>query len=316
MASSTASTPLSTAESQFVPESALPARLKLLRWLGKQTWIPHGQDRLLRSIWSPDTGEHFLFEVDFFGLRYRGDLARFIDWVIFTYRSYSYCELCLLDALSKEIRTQRGSLHFIDVGANVGQHSLFMSGRADQVYSFEPVKSTCTVLEQQIRLNNLSNVRVSPYALGASDEMMKFHPGKANNSGIGTFVPEPNVEYKDPIDLQIRKGDDLLDEVGCPRVDLLKVDVEGFEEFVFRGLNRHIFADRPAVLSELSDRSREHFGSEEELGKLFWDGAVFADVSGRQGCSYVLKPFRFAETREMLIVPPELGGFVQSQMVR
>ncbi|WP_446744714.1 FkbM family methyltransferase [Silvibacterium acidisoli] len=315
MASSTTSTSVSTSESPFTHESALPARLKLLRWLGKQTWIPRGQDLLLRKIWSPDAGQHFLYEVDFFGLRYRGDLARFIDWVIFAYRSYSYCELCLLDALGKEIRTRRGALHFIDVGANVGQHSLFMSVRADKVYSFEPVKSTCTVLEKQISLNNLSNVLVSPYALGATDEVMKFHAGKSNNSGIGTFVPEPDVEYKDPIDLQIRKGDDLLDEIGCTRVDLLKVDVEGFEEFVFRGLSRHILEDRPAVLSELSDRSREHFGSEEELRKLFWDGAVFADVSGRQGCSYVLKPFRFGETREMLIVPPELGSFVQSRIV-
>ena len=42
----------------------------------------------------------------------------------------------------------------------------------------------------------------------------------------------------------------------------MKVDVEGFEPFVFQGLKERIHKDRPPVLTEMTDRSREGFGSE------------------------------------------------------
>src|ERR1700722_15372180 len=114
---------------QSAPGTELPFRLKLLRQIGKQTWIPRGQDRLMRAIWDPDTSPSFPFEVEFFGMTYGGDLARFIDWSVFAYGSYAYAELSLLEALAAEIRTKRGHVFFFDVGANVGHHSLFMAGR-------------------------------------------------------------------------------------------------------------------------------------------------------------------------------------------
>jgi len=57
-----------TLDADYVREDRFPARLQLLRWLGRQSWMTKGQDFLLRKIHSPDSGAHFLFDIDFFGL--------------------------------------------------------------------------------------------------------------------------------------------------------------------------------------------------------------------------------------------------------
>ncbi len=100
-------------DASVVRESQFPIRLKLLRWFGRQTWIPRGQDRILRRIWNPDSGRNYCFEVDFFGRRYPGDLAHLIDWTVFVYGSYCYHELSLLEALSNEIRKRKGEVFFL-----------------------------------------------------------------------------------------------------------------------------------------------------------------------------------------------------------
>ena len=77
---------------EYQDESQFPPRLRMLRWIGRQRWIPRGQDALLRAIRSPDDQQHYYFEIDFFGQRYRGDLGHFVDWLVFCYGSVAYPE--------------------------------------------------------------------------------------------------------------------------------------------------------------------------------------------------------------------------------
>jgi hypothetical protein len=163
------------------------ARLKLLRWMGKQTWIPRGQDRLLRTIWHPDGNSSFPFEVDFFGMRYPGDLARSIDWTVFAYGAYAYAELILLEALATAIKKKRGHAFFFDVGANVGHHSLFMANKSDEVIAFEPFKPLQRLIQEKAELNHLNHLRIVPFALGEADEVREYYPGMTVNPEPGPF---------------------------------------------------------------------------------------------------------------------------------
>src|SRR5271165_881169 len=301
-------------DARVMDENQFSPRLKLLRWLGRQTWIPRGQDWMMRKIFHPESGESFFFEVDFFGMRYPGNIAQFIDWTVFAYGSHAYCELSLLESLAKEIRKKRDSVVFFDVGANVGHHTLFMSNKANRIFAFEPFPPLQQLIAQKIATNNLTNVEIVPFGLGERDETLRYYPGGAANSGTGTFIPEEAGTYQQPIDLPIRNADRLFTELGLPRIDLLKVDVEGFEPLVFRELASRILRDRPAILSELTERSRIGFGGETAFRALFWEGAAFAGVHGRNGCSFQLKPFHFETTGEMLIVPPEMADFVHSRL--
>jgi FkbM family methyltransferase len=247
-------------------------------------------------------------------MRYQGDMALYIDWKVFAYGCSTYCELSLLKALANEVRSRRGDVVFLDNGANVGHHTLFMAPNADRVIAFEPFADNRKLIEQKIAMNHLSNVQVLPYALGAKDEKLQYHPGGAVNSGTGTFMPIDIGTYQDPIEIQVRNGDGLCREFNLPRVDLMKVDVEGFEPFVFQGLKERIHKDRPPVLTEMTDRSREGFGSEAGMKELFWDGAIFAEVHGREGHDYSLRPLHYATAGEILIVPPEWADFVSSRL--
>ena len=297
-----------------VPENKFPVRLKLLRWTGKQAWIPGGHDWLLRRIWHPDAGRHFPFEVDFFGMRYAGDLVRFVDWKVFAYGSHASNELTLLEALAAEIRNKRGHVFFFDVGANVGHHTLFMANKSDAVFAFEPFAPLQNLIRQRIELNQLDNIRVIPFALGDGDAIQSYYPGDVVNPGTGTFLPDAGEINRVPVSLEIRKGDALCDELNLPPIDILKVDVEGFEPKVFRGLNERIRRDRPAVLTEFTAESRAGYASEDAFRKSWWEGAVFAEVCGRNGHPFKLKPFVYDKSYEALIVPPELAYFVKDRL--
>jgi FkbM family methyltransferase len=287
-----------------------PARLKLLRWLGKQHWIPRGQDWVMRKVWHPDSGRSFPFEVDFFGARYPGNLASFIDWSVFAYGAYASEELSLLGALAAEIRRQRGHVFFFDVGANAGHHSLFMASRSDAVIAFEPFAPLQQLIQEKADLNGLRDLRIVPFALGAVDESRQYFPGNAANPGTGTFLPEEGESHQAPIPLEIRNGDAICEALQLPPIDILKVDVQGYEPLVFRGLQQRIRRDRPAILTEFSAASLHGYSSESEFRKSFWDGAIFAGVTGRSGrLAYKLVPFIYGRTEEVLILPPEMANF-------
>lgn len=300
------------------PEASLPSRLRLLRFMGRQNWIPRGQDRILRAIWHPDSGKSFPFVVDFFGFRYPGNLAQFLDWTVFAYGCYSWSELSLLAAVTSELRRRKSRIVFFDVGANLGHHTLFMAGQADEIVAFEPFPPLQEKIRHKLELNHLFNVRVVPFGLGDADSTMKYHPGGGSNSGTGTFVPEEVGNYEKAVELRIRQGDRLSSELALPPIDIMKNDVEGFEPAVLRGFRERISRDRPVVLMEVSDRSRNGFKSEEGLRSCFWEGAVLAGVVGRPGRKYRLVPFRFSgpgAVDETLVAPPEMADFINRQLV-
>ena len=289
-------------------------RLWLLRLVGRQTWIPKGRDFLARKILHPDHGHDLAFEAGFFGMRYPGNLSQYIDWMVFTYGSSCSSELTLLADLATELRRNKREITFFDIGGNVGHHSLFMAPRADRVVVFEPFPWLQEKIREKIALNRVANVQVVPVALGEVNTTLTYYPGGGSNSGTGTFVPEEDGLYKDPVELMVRNGDELCDELRLPPIDLIKIDVEGLEPSALRGLARHIQRSRPPILMELSDRSRAGYGSEENFRSSFYDRALFAEVTGLPGRVYQLKPLRFQSASELLVLPPEMSDFLSRRM--
>jgi FkbM family methyltransferase len=299
-----------SAEIKYFRADEFPLRMRLLRWLGRQTWIPKGQHRLLYFVMAPEKAPDYPFEVDFFGKRYRGNLADYIDWMVFAYGSYASSELALLKDAADYLRQKRSApIHFVDVGANSGHHTLFMAGIADQTIAFEPFPGLVRAIEAKIALNNLANVKLIPAALGARNEVRDYFLGEGANAGTGTFIANEGERAATPIQLSIRRGDDVLAEEKLARLDLLKVDVEGFEPFVFEGLRQRILADRPIILTEMTEKSYQHLGSEKAFRDLFYEGARFACVAGRSGHGYRLEPFQYGITFETVILPPEYAEF-------
>ena len=137
----------------------------------------------------------------------------------------------------------------LDVGANIGCTSLLFGQLSQEVVSFEPSPSTFKFLSTNVKNSNHLNIEVKNFGLGA--EKANLALTYAPNNRSGAFVSDKlqasaghNIE-----EIEIRKGDDC---VSNGLVHLIKIDVEGFEKEVLKGLHRTIEQDHPIVVLELN----------------------------------------------------------------
>ncbi len=235
------------------------------RFLWNRKWVPrrllrHLYKRLARRGAAPDIP----FVADFFGLRYQGNLNNNIDFNIYFYGAFEKPLLFFLrDTFTKLPGEQRV---FVDIGANVGQHSLFMSAQGAQVHAFEPFRQVREQFMRQIEANGLQNISVHPLGLGNENTRLPFFAPTGTNAGIGSFdagsVGKGNVSIGE---LQLARGDDYFSRHGIDRIDLLKIDVEGYEKLVLEGLRESLLRERPIVVCEMTFGNALSFASIEDL---------------------------------------------------
>src|SRR5262249_46518695 len=198
-----------------------------------------------------------------------GVLINLLEWSVYIYGAYGNYELQLLGDIAEALHTEIEHITFYDVGANVGQHTLFMSKRAEEVVSFEPFEPVRTKLLQKLEENKIRNVRVFPFGLGARDEDLAFISPTGANMGTGSFRVAADVEVG--LKLPVRQGDALFTAKQLPRIDVMKVDVEGFESAVFHGLRERLRRDRPIIVMEISGTDRSGFGTLDGFANAMYD---------------------------------------------
>jgi FkbM family methyltransferase len=216
---------------------------RLLRALGHQRYLRFGvRDRILRRFDDPARADATEFVTPFFGARYRGQFDSFIDWSTYYYGAYSRDDLDLIDDLLTAWRHPV----FVDVGANVGHHTLFAATRCRRVIAIEPFEPLTRRIQQKIDENGLTNVTIVTCGLAERDGVAAYVPPTTHNRGTGAFgVPEAGS-----VSLPVRRGDDVLAEAGASAPSFIKIDTEGLEPQVLRGLAKTLAGARPMVFVE------------------------------------------------------------------
>jgi FkbM family methyltransferase len=154
-------------------------------------------------------------------------------------------ERAVQDALVRHL--EAGAV-FFDVGANRGALTLLggrLVGEGGTVVALEPLPENATALRANVALNLLENVRVVEAAAGAVDGTARLYRA-ADHSAASLMQPTA-----DAIDVAVVALDDAIDRAELPAPDVLKIDVEGAELDVLRGLERQLRARHPVVICEL-----------------------------------------------------------------
>lgn len=212
------------------PVSGASRMLRNLHYLVPER--PHGQ-RVVRTV------EGLLIEIDPY--QHKGS-----ERVIYTTGSYESGTLRLIGKLLPPGGT------FIDAGANIGLmtvHAARQVGIDGRVIAFEPAPDSYATLCSNLQLNELDHVKVLQLALGRQQGRAKLRQPSHTNRGARTLqeVDTPTTG----VNVAVAVLDEVLRTHDVKHVDLIKIDVEGWELEVLAGAHQMLSAaDRPALIVE------------------------------------------------------------------
>ncbi len=141
----------------------------------------------------------------------------------------------------------------LDIGAHIGYYSLLASalvGPGGHVYAFEPSPSNFRALRQNVERNALANVTAVNAALGAAHDRAVLYEGPGTNTGRATLRPSlvDDLTTRTRADVDVITIDEAVPQSEQERVRLVKIDVEGSEVDVLRGLEPVFARDRPLTV--------------------------------------------------------------------
>lgn len=273
----------------------------LLQKLGRYDSIsPRQRKKIIWKICELTNFSDHPFEIDFFGLKYKGHTKNLIDRYVYFLGAYEKGMLKLIEKTLKESSDKV----FLDIGANVGHHTLFASKFASQVFAFEPYEEVRKSLEEKIILNNLKNVTVVPNALGSINEELSFFEPADFNTGTGSFIKDFKPTNKDKgLKLAVRNGGELFQELGIYTASLIKLDVEGFEASVLKGIISFIEIYWPVIIMEYSRESKKLFDENPEVKDFLRKNYEMKVFNNPNKVNYKLLPWDFEKYGDTVLTP-------------
>jgi FkbM family methyltransferase len=149
---------------------------------------------------------------------------------------------------------------FVDIGANVGNHAIFVSKilNAKKVIPFELHPDAVVILTTNIALNDCQNMDPSFLGYGVSSSAERLSPRRAtygNNLGGTRFKPKGSGDVQS---FPTICADTALDNTW---VDFIKIDVEGMELDALNSLEQTVERCRPTMLVEVDNYNHDLFAT-------------------------------------------------------
>ena len=178
------------------------------------------------------------------------DIRESIERKTYFIREYEKKRMDKLHLFSKKINSEI----LIDIGANIGFYSILSSSRFGQIYSFEPNERNFKVLKKNIENNKLKNIKILNFGLGENEEVLI---GNSNTKGklFQTSGFAINKDNKKGERVLVKKGDDILQFKN--KTLTIKIDVEGFEFFVLKGLKNNLINNSCVLQIEIWEKNND-----------------------------------------------------------
>ena len=173
-------------------------------------------------------------------------------------------------------QTLHGGAFVLDVGANIGLYTMkaaAIAGEHGHVFAVEPLPRNHRALYGGIVQNGYTNVSVLPFAASDRPGLIPAICALDSSNGI---VGVRSAGDSEEIMVPTQRLDDILATI--PRLDVVKIDIEGHEPVAWRGMTALLKKHQPAVFSEFSPVAMRNVGND-PLDYLEMIFAYSSDVS-------------------------------------
>ena len=181
------------------------------------------------------------------GVFYQLDISDVIGHSLFFF-NYYFAPLEVFNLL-------RTDSVFIDVGANIGTVAMRAANIcvSGHVYAFEPDPNHVKSLKINQQLNSFSNITIIPRALGSKPSQAVLSKLEQRNAGMSRILPLEHANRYNSNPIEIVTLDDEMEQLRPSRIDLIKIDVEGYEFHVLMGAQKTIARYQPILIIEVID---------------------------------------------------------------
>jgi FkbM family methyltransferase len=226
-----------------------PPAPEWVHWLARATrrFQPKGIDRIVRMLYPPGNDRPIRSVVDYDdGLLFHCDTQSFLEWYIFFYGAFRPEVSRLIN------RMLRPGQVAIDIGANVGMHSVIMANRVGptgHVVVFEPDPHPMGRLRRNMALNGIDWVTTVEAAVSARSETRTFylHDDTIGNFANASLVAANVGKQTASVEMQVVSIDEWMRDNPLPRVDVVKLLAQGEEYNALQGMRGLIERDRPKI---------------------------------------------------------------------
>lgn len=161
-------------------------------------------------------------------------------------------ELWMGKCLEAFVNAKSGSV--IDVGVNVGVYlvKLRVVSADIEYYGFEPSPVCNYYTSELIRMNGFRNAKVLPVALSDEYDVKTLYANRLGDKSASLIYETKNLgELGYSSDILTVPGDDFIGKLGISEIAAIKIDVEGAELLVLKGLQKTIDRYRPFLYVEV-----------------------------------------------------------------
>ena len=169
---------------------------------------------------------------------------------------FGRCEYDELRVLEQKVFSKIDCVNFscLDIGAYVGNHSVFFANFFSDVYSFEPYPDSYHLLK--FNSKNFKNIKTFNFGSSDIDENQYLYTATnttvSRNTLFSDRVEQKKIDqiYPKKIKVELKNLDNLLKENKVKKISFIKIDIEGYEYKALIGLKNTINNDSPIIALE------------------------------------------------------------------
>jgi FkbM family methyltransferase len=196
---------------------------------------------------------------------------------------------------------------FLDIGANAGYFSLLASrrvGESGKVLAVEPNPAMVKQLHQNTERNGLTNISIAEVACSDSVEVRDLYVGNPYNTG-NSSLSRDNLAWTKSVQVTCTTTDLLIEKYNFQRVDLVKIDVEGAELQVLRGMTTVLKRLRPRIIIELIPSLLEGFSTTVAAINEYLAAFQYRTLSLEEHSNYLCVPVECSINEPVVSVKPD-----------